>query len=173
MCHPHESDSIRRISHLRSISANKKFSVAHKQIQHVAGFPSLYPSRGLTRWPLWCSVAHRSVAWLPRLPRILNVRLPFFTADYAHPMRARKRRMTSISCTLHASWICAPWTIRKATCAATQMQHFRLWRLVLVQIKIDMLPLSSSCARLTLAAELLTYQAHMYIHHFCNDSHSC
>jgi hypothetical protein len=42
---------------------------------------------------------------------------------------------------------------------ATPTQHFRLWRLVLVQIKIDMLPLSSSCACLTLAAEIVTYRA--------------
>jgi hypothetical protein len=51
-----------------------------KQIQHVAAFPSLYPSRGLTRWPL---CVHRSVARLRRVPRIPNVCIP---SDYARPI---------------------------------------------------------------------------------------
>jgi hypothetical protein len=42
--------------------------------------------------------------------------------------------------------------------------NFRLWRLVFVQIKIDTLPLSSSCTHI---------RAHMYVHLFRDGSHSC
>jgi hypothetical protein len=130
MCLPHESDFIRKISHLRSMSANKNFSVAHKQIQHAAAVLCLYPSAGfdavaflVSCSPPICRLAAESTADSECMSSI-------FTADHAHPMRARKRRMTSTFCTLHTSQICASRSIRTAIRVANQMQHFRLWRLI-------------------------------------------